>query len=288
MDADLNGRLDYELMILEQKREEYSLRFEQLRDYNGFSLRRSRHGKSDYYYYIKRPGEKAYSYIGPSSHREVARIRESRFLKEAIRRTDHNIELVKSLQNDYLLLDMSHINESLPKAYRSEVMPVSDMYKTISAEWLTRNLEFQERFPENYPQRKGHRTSDGVMVKSISEALIYEMFKDAGLATIYELPFLPSDYGPALYPDFAVLSPLDLKSVILVEFVGRMDLQRYREDFAKKVGRYIDSGYVPGVNLFFIFGDRDGNIDSLQIKKVIADILGLRNATFPVPNSTTL
>ena len=114
------------------------------------------------------------------------------------------------------------------------------------------------------------------MVKTLSELLIYERFKDAGLTLIYELPFVPNDYGPALYPDFAVLSPIDMKSVIFVEYVGRMDIQRYREDFARRVGRLIDNGYIPGVNLFFIFGDKDGNIDSLQITKVIADILGLR------------
>lgn len=277
MNADLNQRLDYELMMLEHKRMEYSLRFEQLRDCADVFLRRSRHGNSDYYYYIKRPGEKAFSYIGRSSHREVTRIRERHYLEEAINRLDHNIHLVRSLKDEYLPFDVNNINESLPNVYRCEVPPVSYMYKTISNEWLTKNLEFQKHFPENYPQNKGHRTSDGIMVKSISEALIYEKFKDAGLATIYELPFMPSDHGPALYPDFAVLSPIDMKSVIFVEFVGRMDLQQYREGFAKKVGRFIDSGYIPGVNLFFIFSDQNGNIDSLQIAKVIADISGLRD-----------
>ena len=68
-----------------------------------------------------------------------------------------------------------------------------------------------------------------------------------------------------------------MKTEIIVEYVGRLDRQDYREDFAKRLGRYIASGYKPGVDLFFVYSDKDGNIDSMQVTKVIADILGLRS-----------
>ncbi len=254
------------------------MRMEQLYDCKGAFLRRTRHGNSDYYYYIKRPTGSSYNYVGRSSHREVSRICEARFLEEAIRRLDHNIDLVKSLRNNYLSIDKYHISGSLPLVYQSEVLPLSNQYKEKSTLWKNQKLEFQKEFPENYPQYKTYRTSDGVMVKTASEMVIYERFKDAGLTQIYELPFVPKDHGAALYPDFAVLSPIDMKSVIFVEYVGRMDLTNYRADFAKRTGRYIESGYVPGVNLFFIFADENGKIDSLQITKVIADIFGLRSS----------
>ena len=275
MDAELDERLCYELMLLEQQRKDYALRLEKLQDCTNLLLKRmERNGHS--YYYIKRPGSDSYNYINRSSD-EISRIRETRYLEESISRIDNNIELVRSLKDDYLPLDMSHVNERLPYAYRGEVVPVSDMYREISDKWLARELELQKEFPENYPQYKKHRTSDEIMVKTISELVIYERFKAAGLTQIYELPFLPSDHGPAVYPDFSVLSPIDMESVIFVEFARRMDIHGYREDFARKVGRYIDSGYIPGVNLFFIFSDKDGNVDSLQITKVIADIYGLRD-----------
>lgn len=276
MDANLNGRLDYELMMLEYQKQEYASRLELLSDCKNSSLRRACRPSGKAYYYVKRPGASSYNYIGPSSHREVVRICEERFLEEALRRIDHNIDLVSSLINNYLPLDSHYINDSLPIAYRSDFQPISEMYRDISTKWLEKQICFQKGFPENYPENKRHQTSDGIMVKTLSEMLIYERFKAAGLTLVYELPFAPKDHGPALYPDFAVLSPIDFESVIFVEYVGRMDLQQYREGFAKKVGRYIDSGYIPGVNLFFIFSDKDGNIDSFQITKVIADILGKR------------
>ena len=277
MNAELKHRLNYEILILENVRKEYASRLERLEDCRGAFLRRKNHGHGKYYFYIKRRGSKAYKYIGNSDKREVKRVREARFLEEAIRRIDRDLGFMKALADGFLPFDQSHVSESLPQTYRCEVPPVSELYRNEGAKWKAAQLEHQKRFPENYPERKTQRTSDGVMVKAVSEVVLYEMFKSAGLVQIYELPFPPTDYGPTLYPDFTILSPVDMKTNIIVEYVGRMDLTDYGEKFAKRVKRYMDSGYQPGVNLFFIFGDKKGNIDSTQVAKVIADIFGLRS-----------
>lgn len=277
MNAELKHRLNYEILILENVRKEYASRLKRLEDCKGSFLRRKKHGQGKYYYFIKRRGSKAYEYIGNSDKREVKRVREARFLEEAIRRIDRDLGFMKSLADGFLPFDPIHVRESLPETYRCEVPPVSELYQREGAKWKASQLEYQKRFPENYPERKSQKTSDGVMVKSISEVVLYEMFKSSGLVQVYELPFPPMDYGPTIYPDFTILSPIDMKTSIIVEYVGRMDLTDYGEKFAKRVKRYMDSGYQPGVNLFFIFGDKNGNIDSTQVTKVIADIWGLRN-----------
>lgn len=277
MDVYLKLQIDYELMILEETKAKYADRLYLLRDCN--NVRLCRHKKKDknlYYYYIKRPGSRKYTYLGTADHHDVKRIREARFLKVAIDRIDQNINLLKALKEGFLSIDPSSVSESLPKSYRCEVSPVSELYEIKGKEWKTKRLEFQKGFPENYPERKKHRTSDGVMVKTISELTLYERFKDAGIAIIYELPIPLKDYGPPIYPDITALSPIDMKTEIIVEFVGRLDLPEYRADFAKKIGRYLKNGYRPGVNLFFIYNGSDGNIDSIQITQVIADILGIR------------
>jgi len=269
--------VDYELIQWEEIKKNYSERLYLLRDCKGTRLRRhKKKGQNLYYYYIKRPGSKEYTYLGTGDHHEVKRIREARFLEAAIRRIGQNIKLLKALEDGFLSTDPSAISETLSEAYRLEVPPVSELYERESQKWRADRLEFQKRYPENYPQHKRHTTSDGVKVKTISELTLYERLKDAGLSPIYELPIPMKDYGPPLYPDATVLSPIDMKSEIVIEFVGRLDLHEYREEFARRVGRYIACGYVPGVNLFFVFNDMDGNIDSIQISKVIADIKGLR------------
>ena len=278
LDADLKQRLHHELNALEYERKKYSARLGQLGACKDAFLRRSRSKNGKCYFSVKRSGYASYSYLGTADHPEVKRVQEARFLSEAISRIDHNIDLIKTLLTGFLPYDQSSVNENLPESYRCVVAPVSDNYKRESERWLSERKTFQKEFPENYPQHKKHRTSDGIMVKTISEVVLYERFKAAGFAQIYELPFIPVDHGPVMYPDLSILSPIDMKSVILVEYVGRMDLREYREEFARKLGRYIASGYVPGVNLFLIFSDRDGNIDSMQITKVINDIRGMYTA----------
>ena len=278
MNADLYQRLNCEIMMLEKARKEYTSRLEQLQDCKGSFLRRTKPGKGKYYYYsVKRQGSKFYDYLGLPNNRIVKRVREVRYLEEAIRRIERDLALMKALVDGFLPYDPSHISESLPATYRFNVPPVSRLYETEGKKWLAKRLEDQKDFPENYPEKKKHKTSDGIWVKSVSEVVLYEMVKAAGLALIYELPLPMKDYGPPLYPDATVLSPIDMKKEIIIEYVGRLDLLDYTGNFAQKVSRYLDSGYKPGVDLFFVYSDDDGNIDSVQISKVIADILGIRN-----------
>lgn len=276
MDAILKQRLDYEVLTLEHMRHEYAARLDHLGDYKGAYLRWSVSGNHRYYY-IKSNGSKSYRYVDSTKLQDVQRVREARFLEEVIGRIDHNVSLLKECAEGFLPFDPSSVNDSLPKVYRCNVAPASELYETESRKWLKERMEYQKKFPENYPENKRHKTSDGVMVKTVSELALYEMIKAAGLALIYELPLPLQDYGPVIYPDITVLSPIDMKTEIIVEFVGRLDQPQYRTDFAKRVGRYISSGYIPGVNLFFVFNDAKGNIDSLQIAKLIADITGARS-----------
>ena len=258
-------------------KKEYTARLDLLRDYQGAFLKRAKPGKGKRHYYsIKRTGSNKYEYLGSSDHRIVKQVREERFLEEAIRRIDRNLGLIKNLSDGFEPFDASHIAESLPAVYRCDVPPSSKMYEIEGKKWLARRLEDQKKFPENYPENKQQQTSDGIWVKTVSEVVLYEMVKSAGLALIYELPFPMKDYGPPLYPDVTVLSPIDMKSEIIIEYVGRLDLREYREEFARKVDRYLRSGYKIGVNLFFVFGDSKGRVDSIQIQRVISDILGIR------------
>ena len=275
MDADLNIRLAYELKNLKNTRDQYTRRLELCRGFESVRLKKltRKNGKS--YYYEKRRKTDKYVYLGTKGVPDVKRICEAHFLKEALKRIDFNIELISHVLQEYLSIDKYAVNESLPLAYRTDVPPVSDAYLAEGNKWKSSRLAFQSEFPENYPEHKTERTSDGVMVKTVSEVVLYERFKSEGFAQLYELPLVLTDYGPAMYPDFTILSPVDMKTEIIVEYIGRLDLPKYRDDFAYRLGRYIANGYKPGVDLFFVFSDKTGHIDSMQINRIIADIKGI-------------
>lgn len=272
MDAGLRNHLNYELKLLYDLKKGYIRRLRLCDGAEDTVIRPSKkHGNS--YFYTKRKGAKKFKYAGKA--KAVETIRKAHFLREAVRRIESNIELIESFQRQFLIYDKYAINEGLPGVYRTDVPPMSKAYENAAAAWKENRLAFQKEFPENYPELKRERTSDGVMVKTLSEALLYEMTKDAGLCGIYELPLVTKDYGPPMYPDLTVLSPADLETEIIIEYVGRLDLQKYREDFSRRVARYLANGYKIGVNLFFVFGDAEGHVDTMQIKMVIATIKGM-------------
>jgi len=275
MDADLRQRICYQMKILQRERNKYMQQLESCEGFAEIKLRKKKKSRGGCYFYAKKRGSDKYVYVGNKNAPDVVKIRKARYLKEAIRRIDKDIELLKTLNNEYLPYDKYSVNAWLPEIYQTDVAPMDKAYEREGAAWKEKKLAFQAGFPENYPERKRETTSDGVKVKTISEVVLYEMIKSAGLYAIYELPLIMNDYGPNMYPDLTVLSPIDMKTEIIIEYVGRLDLPKYREDFARRIDRYLLNGYVPGVNLFFVYGDREGHIDSMQINKVIADICGL-------------
>ena len=277
MDQDLQSRLKYELKLLEAERMRQVSRLQELDSYRDILLKRivPKKGRGNYYY-AKVRGSDKFKYIGSGCDQRILRVKEAAHLTKSIRRIDNNIALITSLINGYTSYDYDSVDNDLPLAYRNNGRPSTSAYQLTGLKWKKEKLIYQAGFPENFPEHKTETTSDDVKVKTVSELVLYERLKSAGLIFVYELPMPCIDYGPNLYPDFTVLSPVDLKTEIIVEYVGRLDMPNYRLDFAKRIHRYMQNGYIPGVNLFFVFGDLKGHVDSLQISKVLADITGVR------------
>ena len=276
MDSDLRNRLNYEAKQLRHDRTAMLSRLDALEPYRNCSLKKSSRRNGGSYYYMRTAGSSKYSYVPAADSSRVLRVKEAAHLGEAIHRIDNDIMLINALLDNYAEYDLAAVNSVLSPAYRMEERVLSGTYSAAGAAWKTERTAFQTMFPDNYPENKTERTSDGVLVRSKNELIIYEKLLSAGLYFIYELPFAADDHGPPMYPDFTVLSPQDMYSEIIIEHVGRLDDRRYREEFARRIKRYIDSGYIPGVNLFFTFNDRYGHLDVLQITKVTADIVGFR------------
>ena len=275
MDADLTNRLITEIHSLKHARDELSSRLDLLDPCSRTILKRNSR-RSGNYYYVKPEGSASFKYTGKEEVTVVQRIKEAVHLDQSISVIDNNIKLIDDLLNGYMPHDFTSVDPLLPKTYRSEIRIDSSPYYSAGTKWKTAKLRFQSQFPENFPENKTERTADGIWVKSKNEVIIYNKILDAGLFLIYELPLPSADYGPPLYPDFTVLSPVDLETEIIVEHVGRLDRREYREDFARRIYRYLLNGYIPCVNLFFTFNDIDGHLDALQVNKIINDILDCR------------
>lgn len=275
MDAELYHRLNYQLKLLEADHAIFSERFSHCKQYVDYRLKRNPRKRGRVYYYVRKPGDKDYHYKGKEDHPLVKAVREAHQLNAILSRLEQDIELVRALLKGYAPYDFATVAATLREAYKIRVMPQPPKYLEVAAKWKKEKLAYKATFPENYPDNNQERTADGTMVKTISEVVVYNRLLDAGLIPVYELPLPSREYGKPSYPDFSVLSPIDLKTTIIIEYVGRLDLKEYRESFAYRLIQYMKNGYKPGVNLFFVFGDERGHIDSMQLNRIIADIKGL-------------
>ena len=276
MNYELQSHLSYELKLLKNDYKRYNERLSMFDGAQNAMLKEiTPYGKYKYYC-VKQHGDKKFRYLSVKDKETVPRIREAVHLAKTIDCINSNIALIESILDEYQEYDFGSINRLLPEVYQSADFADNTEYQQIAGLWKKDQLAYAATFPKNYPEWNQYPTSDGTKVKTLSEVIAYDRFVNAGLVPVYERPLPANDYGPNLYPDFTILSPVDMKTEIIVEYVGMLDLQKYREDFAKRIYRYMQNGYIPGVNLFFIFGDEKGRIDTLQINKIIADIYGLR------------
>lgn len=118
-----------------------------------------------------------------------------------------------------------------------------------------------------YRENLKYKTTNGVLVRSKSEQTIGNML---------ELLCIPYRYEPELilrdrvfYPDFVIMTADGRK--IILEHLGRMDLESYVRSVTDKLMAYAANGWAPGRNLFFSF--ESDTQDPEKIKDIIYDIL---------------
>ena len=278
-----NSRLIHEvhetLSDLQRKRMRMARQLDLLSPYKGWTLKKESRKRSGLTYYdVIRKGSNRKAYLGGENHEQVLNIKRLRYATKALAIFDHDIDLLESLIREYIEPDYNTINNLLPTTYQTDIRSQahSDAGMPQEAiEWKRRLEEEKAKYPPYNPEQLKHPALDGTMMRSKSEVIIANILLLAGIPFVYEAPLFIN--GKNVLPDFTILSLIDLKTEIIIEYVGRMDLSDYRGNFARRIGRYLDSGYTPGVNLFFVFSKNDGYIDSTQITKVISDIFGNKN-----------
>ena len=245
-----------------------------LSSYEQYTLINSFHkGSSKQQYYIRQKGLPNRKYLGTDKNDIVRKIKASRYLKKLLQVIDRDIELLESVSRDYVLLDHSNINDLLPNVYRSdtppEVMPASE----TAAEWK-RKMEAEKAKYEPYrPEDLVHMAQDGTMMRSLSEVIIANYLLSLGITFVYELPLI--HHGKRIWPDFTILSPVDNKTVIIIEHQGAMNSADYQGKFIRTLLFYLGTKMVPNKDVFFTFNHLNGNLDLRQIDSILRIAFGI-------------
>ena len=255
------------LSELEAIRTGKSERLRELHRYEGVSLRASS-GRKGSYYYVRRPGESSYSYLGGDSNCEVQGIREYVYLKRLIKDIDSEIRLLRTLQQNHLDIERAAVLSRLPKLYRepsqTAYLPKQD---ERALRWKEKKEAEKSRYDVRNPDRLIMKAVDGTPMRSKSEVIIANLLISNGIPFVYELPHKVN--GVLIYTDFTALSTIDWESEIMIEHEGMMTHQNYQIGFLNKVNTYLAADFIPGRDIFFTFDDLRGGFDPSPIQDII-------------------
>lgn len=231
-------------------------------------------GKEYTSFYVELPqrsGEIRRQRKNVTKDRELVRVMARKaYLSNSLERLDGNIIALKETIANLEDTSTEAILASLDPAIRKEVvfqkqkeyrLPDDNALAEALLEWVKAPYIKNPK----YPQYLKHHTSTGELVRTKSEALIYEKLKEFKLAYRYESQLMAGD--TAIYPDFTIRRT-DGK-IFYWEHAGRCDLQEYREEFLWKVRMYEGIGIGQWDNLIFTFDVGDGEIDIREIENII-------------------
>lgn len=253
-----------------------------LSDFDAVTMTYScRKGSSKKQYYVKAkraPGKR--NYLGTEKSATVKNIQAARYYKELLQVVERDIKLLESIEQNYIIPDHNTINNLLPKVYRNEVLPAILHTTPAATEWK-RQKEAEKAMYEPYrPEDLIHTAKDGTKMRSLSETLIANYLLSLGITFVYELPLTSN--GRRIWPDFTILSPVDNKTVIIIEHQGAMDSEKYQAKFIRTILFYLSTELVPNKDVFFTFNHLDRHLDLRQLDYILHEAFGY---TAPQPIS---
>lgn len=244
-----------------------------LRDYNSLSLVNSFHkGTSNQQYYLRQKGVPGKVYIKRTDAALVEKIKAAHYYKKLLQVIDTDIKLLEAVNKEYIIPEHDSINKLLPKVYRNESPPAAMHVSPNAKEWKERMEAEKAKRPLYRPEELTYRAQDGTMMRSLSEVIIANYLLSLGITFVYELPF--THRGKMVLPDFAILSPVDNRTVIIIEHQGAMGSEEYQSKFIKTLLFYLGTKMVPNKDVFFTFSHLDRNLDLRQVDYILHAAFG--------------
>lgn len=178
---------------------------------------------------------------------------------------DNNLILLENLLKGFIPAGGGSIMAGLPDNLREYFSLSADMPAVYSGkeieQWAAADYEQSDFMPE----AKTHTTSWGLMVRSKSELLIAEKYREKGIPFRYEQVI---HFGKnIIVPDFTIMRA-DWK-LFYHEHCGMPGDEKYMRNHKRKLEVYESLSIVPWDNLIITYDSKDGNLDLRIIESEI-------------------
>ena len=222
-------------------------------------------------------GSRSRKYLGTDRCPEVKAIKAARYYKKLLQVLDRDIQLLETIDKDFIIPDHEGINGLLPKVYRSEMPPFVIHASKEAAEWKKQKEAEKAQYEPYRPEDLKYTALDGTKMRSLSETLIANYLLSLGITFVYELPL--EHHGKRIRPDFTILSPVDNKTVIIIEHQGAMGNEDYHGKYIRTLLFYLNTEFVPNKDVFFTFNHLNGSLDLRQIDCILHIAFGYKGST---------
>ena len=265
------------LNALIQIEQNQTARLEQLREYEGLSLKYDKRAGGKGYYSVSRgksvDGARTFHYLGSESNDTVRYVKEYRHLKAALKAIGKDIRLLKMVQSRLEDYDSSSIDLRLPETYRQGLLSTNSATDPRAVLWKKESEGLKASYIAVHgvfhPEELNQPTDDGNFILSPEEKKVAA----AAILTAEDYDRLVADgkktRTKTRFPDFSILSEVDYKTVILIEHQGMMGETEYKERFNDRVYDYLRAGYISCINIFYTFDSIDGSVNTNPILDII-------------------
>lgn len=242
-----------------------------LSDYEGCTLKVCNRGRAFERYIVRYENRKCIQkYI--TDDKVYFSLINLRFFKTLRKVIVSNLKALDSALAAYKEYSPEYIFSLIPATYCVITPEIDDFFHiTAAREWMTKLLELKEEHPAPYHNSLQFTTSDGTLVRSKSELIIYEILLRHHFIFVYDAPYICAD-GTILHPDFTILKP-DGSGVLLIEHDGAFDVSRKRTVTTNKMGEYYDSNLNFFEEILFTFDRSNHSINAKLIEDIILDCL---------------
>lgn len=258
--------IDNYLVQLKNIEARQEARLKELSKYSTMTIKPVRKRKGTIYYGACEKGKPNVRYIGKESKPEIGLVREHRYLSMSVNTIKYDIALIENFLSKYESITFSRINQKLPKSYRSDRYR-AEIREDAARKWKQKAEAYKATFEPYRSEELIQPTMDGNMVRSKSEALVYNYMLEAGYTFVYELPLKGSHR--TFFPDFTVLSEIDYKTEIRIEHQGMYGRNDYRDRSEAREYDYWSNGFLPARDVYFTFDDNKGGLDIGPVAEIL-------------------
>lgn len=240
---------------------------------NGTLFTRTIEGKKRYYHYQPADGEgkgATETYLGDTKEdvEFIELLARSKFVGISLDILKENMEILQPVLNGYTAYSAEEVIRRMPKAYEGiDCTKPSDIIEQNSPQaWSKEPYEKSKLWPDALK----HKSQNGVLVRSKSEAMIASQLENHNIPYRYEQRLDTPDQS--FYPDFTILNPED-NQIIYWEHFGLMDDEDYRKSVGNKLDAYFSVGIFQWDNLITTYETKRRPLDAQKVRRIIKAIL---------------